>query len=196
MLRPQLAAAAEVLSSDGQFGSGLHAGSTDVAHLVFQNLFAAAARQRVCAVAVFVDVATAFPSRARRLVLPTASGDEAWLHTIRCAGFTPEEAEEIRQEAVSIISWGRAGASSHTVAMVAALHDFTWAHGEGLEKLLVTRRGTLAGTAVADIVFVVAIGMVHRRLFRQLAAHGLVADVYLEEARSLCPQMLADAPLS
>ena len=43
------------------------------------------------AISLFVDVATAFACMARRLVLPVAASDEAWMATVCAAGFTGEE---------------------------------------------------------------------------------------------------------
>ena len=106
MLRPSIAKAADRLASQGQFGSGLHSGSTESAHLVLQNFFGAAALRGECAVGVFLDVATAFPSMARRLVIPTVANDEMWLRIVRAAGFTDWETQEIYSEAVDIVKWG------------------------------------------------------------------------------------------
>ena len=194
MLRPSIAKAADRLASQGQFGSGLHSGSTESAHLVLQNFFGAAALRGECAVGVFLDVATAFPSMARRLVIPTVANDEMWLRIVRAAGFTDWETQEIYNEAVDIVKWGAAGASRHTVAMVAALHDHSWTFSEGLAELLLTGRGTLAGTAVADVVFAVAVGSVHKRLHRELAREGLSAHLCLRKAHEIAPSMLEAAP--
>ena len=74
--------------------------------------------------------------------------------------------------------------------MVAAMHDHSWTFSEGLAELLLTGRGTLAGTAVADVVFAVAVGFVHERLHRELAREGLGAHLCLGKAHEIAPSML------
>ena len=125
MMRPQLTPAVSRLASTGQFGGGFNGGSTEVAHVLLQSVLASAAVSNQCAIAVFVDVATAFTSMARRFVLPTSTSDEAWAHTVRYAGFTEDETNEIYNEAIDIARWGQAGASSHTVAMATAFQEHT-----------------------------------------------------------------------
>ena len=112
----------------------------------------------------FLDVACAFASMVRRFAVPVPDSDEAWLRHLRNCGFSEVEVKEIYDEAVNCVSLGEAGVPPHVVDMLGALHRFTWSSTEGLPNVFQSTRGTLAGTAIADVLFIFSLHKVFQQI--------------------------------
>ena len=67
-----------------------------------------------------------------------------------------------------------AGASEHAVALLVASHRRSWFTVDGIERLSSFMMGTMAGTSLSDIVFVVSLARVTSVIEDRLAADGLV----------------------
>ena len=55
-----------------------------------------------CTISLFTDISGAFASMWRRIVLPTAKGDEAFLRSLRAAGVEDHELHELYTDLVDI----------------------------------------------------------------------------------------------
>ena len=160
-LRLSLRGAAQALAGSGQCGSGFGAGSTDTCHLLItQAMGLARVRKESCSI-LFVDVISAFASVLRRIILPgLPQTEEAWMIHLRNSGFTSGEAASVVSTAMSVASWTESGVSHHSLAIAQAAHETSWFTIDGLDRLSVFCKGVLAGTSVADIIFILAIAKV------------------------------------
>ena len=62
--------------------------------------------------------------------------------------------------ALTAIRWIDAGASAHALALLTATHTGTWFSIDGISCVSAFLSGTLAGTSLADIIFIVSIAVV------------------------------------
>ena len=123
LYRPGLVKAAASVVPQGQFGGGLNGGATDITHLALRAFLDAASASKLSCAVLFVDLASAFASMFRRLVLPVGCGDKQWLRALASAGFSFAEIGEIRAEVANYAFWGCAGLSQHVLQVAAALHS-------------------------------------------------------------------------
>ena len=72
------------------------------------------------------------------------------------------------------LRWQDAGATEHGLALLRCTHETSWFVVDGLHGLCKFVQGTMAGSAIADIVFIMAIAIVIRRLEANFAAADLV----------------------
>ena len=68
--------AVTALAGNSQFGAGLNGGTTDICHLMVSQAFCDAKVVEQSCVMLFVDLAGAFSSVARRIVMPCLSESE------------------------------------------------------------------------------------------------------------------------
>ena len=169
------------MSRQGQCGSGLNGGASDVCSLFIAQSFAyAQASDQSCAV-IFADVVSAFASIIRKLVFHgKPDSEEGWLRHLVSCGFDAEAIRDISSCAVSILQWHDAGLDSHTLALVRETHRASWFTIDGVHRLASFVAGTLAGTSLADLIFIVAISRVITKLEERLRelelAHFMPTD--------------------
>eukprot|EP00973_Karenia_brevis_P095093 12425651-Karenia_brevis.AAC.1 len=68
------------------------------------------------------------------------------------------------------------------IAVIAQFHAFTWSTTEGLTGCMWTKAGVLAGTPLADIIFILAMTRVLQRWREALVAEDLVTEIELKES--------------
>jgi len=78
---------------------------------------------------------------------------------------------------MTIDAWVQAGASPHAVALLRESHRSSWFSIDGVEKLSVFISGTLAGTSLADIIFIVTLARVIGEVDKELERRGLLQYV-------------------
>ena len=86
------------------------------------------------------------------------------------------------EEVHSNNEWIVAGGCSHLQALLKELHTGTWASTEGLAGVLQFQSGTLAGTPIADLVFIVAFARVLRKVRMNLKEVGLFYPITTDGA--------------
>ena len=177
VLRPVLRAIAEVTTRSTQWGSGLHAGSTEVAHLTIRSMIDIARLRRESGAIVFLDVVSAFASFRRRIVLCCEASDEQWVLLLVSLGFSDSEAKAVVSDACSLLLWQTTGASEHLLALLGEMYTDTWLSTEGLDGVVHFDSGSMAGTALADLVFAVAMSKVLKSFHDRLSDAGLAPSV-------------------
>eukprot|EP00973_Karenia_brevis_P013866 1881058-Karenia_brevis.AAC.1 len=103
-----------------------------------------------CAIALFLDVKTAFASMIRALAIPYDAPDSVFLERLSQWGFKKEEVMQIFVELQDPDFFIQAYGSSHAVHIFKSVCDFAWVSLEGVPGVLRPRCGTLAGTSWAD----------------------------------------------
>ena len=134
-----------------QTGSGLGGGATDTAHLTLRSAFEAHRSCRQCVVAFFVDIQTAFVAVQRALLFSNPESDEAFLCALRDLGLADDDVQQLYLEAIAAARATSGFSNNHDEAFLVAMHTWTWVSGNGISEVLHTRRGTLAGMALADV---------------------------------------------
>eukprot|EP00973_Karenia_brevis_P040757 5641128-Karenia_brevis.AAC.1 len=124
-IRHKIQPALTLFTAFTQWGSGLHGGDTNVAHLQLRVYMEIASTLRLTFAATFLDISTAFASLVRHLSVPVDAGDEIWLRSLRQVGFTTQEVDAIYTELTKDL-WGPHGASEIAVANAAAMRKMTW----------------------------------------------------------------------
>ena len=109
-----------------QWGGGLHRGGTDVAHLAANAFIDISKGMRRSLALMFVDIASAFASMARMLVISDATPDEHWIAILVSAGFSPAEIDDIKSSIISHCALAEGGCSEHTTALLGDIHRMTW----------------------------------------------------------------------
>ena len=104
---------------------------------------------------------TAFASMIRHLVFDVCDGDEAWLRYLRSMGFNDVDVSELYRLATAFL-FSKETAESTAFQFVEQLHCFTWSIMEGLVGVLQTKRGSLAGMPLADVVYILALAKIIR----------------------------------
>ena len=89
-------------------------------------------------------------------------------------GLDVDIADCILSTAITVARWVEAGSDQHTVALLTASHRKSWFTIDGLEKVSAFVAGTMAGTSLADIVFVVAMARITTMIDRRLEEQELV----------------------
>ena len=174
VLRPALRAIAETATRGTQWGSGLHAGSTEVAHLAMRAMMDVAKLQRVSGAVLFLDVVSAFASFRRRIVLDCHASDKQWLRHLVSLGFAADQAQSIVTDACSLVFWNSSGASDHLVQLLGDMYTDSWFSTEGIDRVVRFDSGSMAGTTLADLVFAIAMSKILSALHSRLSDTGLV----------------------
>jgi hypothetical protein len=92
-------------------------------------------------------------------------------------GFDKAQARTIVSDACSLLLWRPAGASDHLVALLGEMYSETWNSTEGLDGVVSFDSGSMAGTALADLIFAVAMSKVLRVFHDRMLDAGLVPTV-------------------
>ena len=158
-LQHMLLPASKHLIVDTQFGSGLNCGDTGVARIYVKCLGDLAMHNNVSMCTLFIDIVTAFASLLRHIVFDIDCGDEKWLQSLGRAGFSDIEIESIYRELCTSI-WNATEANTVSVALASCMYQYTWASTEGLSNVIQTITGSMAGTPLADLMYVLAISKV------------------------------------
>ena len=145
ILRPVLRSISECATRNTQWGSGLHSGSTEVAHLTIRAMMDVARLQRSSSAIVFLDVVSAFASFRRRIVLDCEASDEQWLLLLVSIGFDKAHERVIVSDACSLLIWRPAGASDHLVALLGEMYSETWLSTKRLDGVVSFDSGSMAG---------------------------------------------------
>ena len=164
------------LTEDTQFGGGLHGGETAIAHLALKAAADVISQSGRSPVFLFTDIAGAFASLARQIVLPTGQGDEAFLRSLAAAGVDSSVIGPWYQDLKDTSFWIKHGELEHNVQMVTALHRHTWAAVDGAAGCISTTGGAIAGTTCADVIFSVGIGRAIRWNRMCLRREGLTEE--------------------
>eukprot|EP00973_Karenia_brevis_P000661 94250-Karenia_brevis.AAC.1 len=138
----------------------------------FRSLFGVAKLEKLALGVVFLDLQTAFASMLRQIVFVPHEGDEQFLHKLTTVGVHDTDIKAI-YDALRISMFPES-CNQAVVALVAEYHQLTWATTEGLQNCLHTLSGTIAGTPLADLVFIFAMVRILLKLRSELEKRELV----------------------
>jgi len=175
-IRSCLYVAVQSLVGPSQHGSGCNGGTTDICHLGVSQLFSLARAKKSSAGVLFIDQVSAFARIGRRLALPDMpQSEEGWRLHVRSLGFSREESDQIIDGAMTVLQWQDAGASTHALKLLQKTHVKSWFSTDGLAGVVQFTLGTLAGTSLADLVFILCMAVVIRKLTADLKAADLIS---------------------
>ena len=118
---------------------------------------------------LFLDVSNAFASMLRRSVFQESfDSDEAWLSFLSQQGFSPQDIQTIYDTIVFFASWkidhegnmlcdANDLTSPLMVNLTRAWYQNTWLSQDGIPNVIHTGVSSLAGTPLADIVFIISV---------------------------------------
>jgi hypothetical protein len=196
LVRKQLLPVANLLCHETQYGGGLHGGETAFAHLQIRIVQDSCKALKVSSSALFLDVVAAFASMLRRTVLPSDGGDEAWLKSLQDSGFSSEDIESIVSYIKFMASWQLDSEGNHdpngcydqtlAKAMVKEWFKNTWLSQEGVDGVIVTHFGSLAGTPLADLLYSLAMARILLNLRNTLKNDNLESSVCINGVDTKC----------
>ena len=96
-----------------------------------------------------------------------------WRTRLANCGFSEDDVQGIMQAAVTIAEWNDAGASCHVVEMVRVSYKYSWYTVDGVKRLSRFVKGTLAGTSIADLIFIMAVSRVVQKVAPRISACNL-----------------------
>ena len=123
--RTELLPAISGATEQTQFGEGMHGGETAVARLGLRAAGDWITSRGQCCITLYTDIAGAFASMWRQIVLPTSEGDEQFLRPLSAAGVDDDELAGLYAELVDVSFWMHQGASDHAIAVTEALRSNT-----------------------------------------------------------------------
>ena len=103
--------------------------------------------------------------------------EAAWRRHVHNIGFIVEEANSIVDGAISVLQWSEAGATAHALELLRLTHTGSWFTVDGINTVCSFTAGALAGTSLADIVFILCMARVVSKIQDELQAAGLVTHV-------------------
>ena len=163
---------------------GLSNGCTALVNLQARAFVSVAEVQNVCLALIFIDVRSAFASVVRRVALPASASDAVWRCRLSAVGFSLEDIEAIFLDVSTAEAWAAAGASPHLLRLLVELHTHSWFSTEGLPAVVECASGALAGTPLADIVFIAAFNRVVLHMHVLLRAAGLQWEVVADDVEA------------
>lgn len=168
------------VASPGQTGSGLGGGGTDMARLWADAATHAAHLQRSSVALVFIDVAAAFASVVRELVLPLPSSADELAHRLLQRGFSHDDVYQCIAATEAHDMWTASGDHRHLANLLSAMHAHSWFTMDALAPCWRSTSGSLAGSSLGDLIFLLAFSRVMAKARAELLAQGLVATMPLE----------------
>ena len=145
-----------VSTTSTQWGSGLHYGSTEVAHLYIKSVFDLARVQQKCVAVLFLDVTTAFASLLREFLIPTMqtkNPSDQFIKVLEGRNFSPEQIAKIFDVANNEKRWKDCGGDEHSLRLVSSFYDSNWNSIEGVCGVISVLTGSMAGSCLADLMF-------------------------------------------
>jgi len=188
-VRHQLLPWARKLVHSTQFGGGFNGGETSFAHLYARSVLDACRAGGLSCGILFLDVVTAFARMLRRSIFNICDGDEAFLCSLREAGFSDPDVRAIYETVASLARWD-IDASGNIISCKDGMDDLshklaqhwyvnTWMSQEGLPGVFVTDVGCMAGTPLADLAFTVSISRILYILRKTLFEDGLESVIVI-----------------
>jgi len=170
-MRIKANASVDKIALDTQFGSGFWGASTQYAHIMLRAFQDVAAAEKVCMATIFTDVSTAFASMSRFAAIGMPEYEGQLVAKLIQLGFDPQEVEQV----LAIVSADNPidALPPHLVAMIKDMHRFNWFSVEGVSSVGEIASGSMAGTALGDIVF----SMLMAKVLGKIRDRMLIHDV-------------------
>ena len=141
----------------------------------------AAHLQRLSVAVVFIDVAAAFASVVRELVLPLPSSADELAHRLLQRGFSQDDVYQCIAATEAHDMWTTSGDHRHLANLLSAMHAHSWFTMDALAPCWRSTSGSLAGSSLGDLIFLLAFSRVMAKARAELRTRGLVATMPLEK---------------
>jgi hypothetical protein len=151
------------LSHDTQYGGGLNGGETAFAQLYVRLVIDYAVNTSTSCSTLYLDVVAAFATMLRRVIFDVDSGDEAWLASLKRAGFSDDDIGHIYSHICDhdwlhshIATCGVEDPASSELMdfrMAEQMYNNTWVSQEYIPNVILTTKGSGAGTPLADLLY-------------------------------------------
>ena len=149
----------------------MNGGETAFTNLYSRSLFQACVLNNKSCNNLYLDVSFAFASMLRQSIMNVEKGDAAWIDFMRQHGFSEPDITAIRNMVGHLASWnidkdgviiGPSGndqdaAIDLTTRLVNEWFSNTQMSQEGIDKVIVTWMGCMAGTPLADLIFTLSV---------------------------------------
>ena len=182
------------MASPGQTGSGLGGGGTDIARLWADAAAQAAQLQRTSVAILFIDVAAAFASVLRELVLHVPSSADQLAHRLLSRGFSLEDVRHCLAATQAHELWTQHGDHRHLESLLAEMHTYSWYTTDMVPECWCTRSGALAGSSLGDLIFLLVFSRVTAKARAELISQGLVAAMPVDPQPAFLPHHPATLP--
>ena len=163
-----------------QCGGGLNGKGYDVVHLVLRALCNSAIKAGLCAVAFFTDVQNAFATMCRRHSLELPETEVEVVPWLQLLGLTDDELRDVMAEAARTSEWGET--PLHLYHLAAAFHRSLWAAADHDTGVMLPTKGFQAGVPYADIISIIGLSRITRKVATRLRAEGIVRRLPMEGA--------------
>ncbi len=153
--RPVYTDYVEKTSADTQWGSGLHGGSTEPAHMYVKSCIERGAANKQSIGIIFMDVQTAFALMIREFILQTDAVEfspDRFLKFCKARGFSDVSIEKMRSKTHHAMNTN-GKLHPHAAKVFGKLFSNTWGSTEGVNGVYKICTGSLAGTPLADLCF-------------------------------------------
>ena len=144
-------------TSDTQYGSGLHSGSTEITYISQQAADGAAEAHGYSTASFFFDIRSAFAEVHKRLVCKDFESKGKLIRAPKEQGVEDTLAREIASEVANTGFWRIHGASPHLEELITDFLHNKFATFDGTPGGARVRRGCAgAGPPLADVLFSIA----------------------------------------
>ena len=164
-------------------------GSIEFCHLKLCLCIEVCKQFNICGSLLFVDIVCAFANLIRVFVLEHESifdSDGSLRDHLLKLQLSLNEIQEFFELAVKFSVWAEKDLS-HLHKCIASMHQYSWFSLENLEGVFECGKGTLAGTALADLLFCFLMIKVLSAIRRQLEQDDLVFKIPTEYIK--CPMV-------
>ena len=161
----------------GQFGAGCHDGCTAFAHLLVRGFCDFALSHSLCLVAFFLDVKTASASVLRSLSIPSIDSDAVFLERLTQLGLSRAEIADILVYIQSPARFAKFYGTLHNSYFVSYILSFSLLFSDFNPDVMVPKSGTLAGSSIANLIFVIASSVLVDKFELACQAKGLQTEI-------------------
>ena len=158
----------------GQAGAGMNGGSTEMARLRITAARDIAESRRLSLGVLFLDLKSAFASITRQICLPLPESSDELASRLIARGFQVDIVRDFVATVLQCQSWADCGGSLHLQHLVAQCHAHTWFSLMGLSEAWVSRSGSLAGSPLGDVIFLLVHAHIMAKVREKLDSDGLL----------------------
>ena len=172
-----------------QFGGGLNGGSTDIPRLYLDAARSIADKKGLSFACIYIDLKSAFASIVRGISLESLCSSEDLCHRLTARGFTQDDIREIINGLSDFSFWHESGGTHHLATLLARIHRCSWYAVEGVPGCHESHQGALAGTSLADVIFLLAFSRVLHAVEMNLSLAGVLFELpqpLVAEEMGLC----------
>jgi len=192
-IRKSLLPRAKKLIHASQYGGGFNGGETAFANMTIRCASDLCKGMGLSFSVLYADVVSAFARMLRRAVFDVSEGDEIWIAQLRNAGFSDSDIHAIRDMVAFLAQWnvdadgnitsGQDGGTNLCFNVARQWYKNTWVSQEGINHVIKTDIGCMAGTPLADLLFTVVVSRVLHVVRKSISLDGLESFVMLDGKR-------------